>query len=236
LSKYAIYKFHYLIGAFRRAISEKEMERIQQKIYLSRKSLNSIEFGHEVLRIPLKAGEETSFELLVINRGEPTHVHFSLSTGIKDKLMIMQDKVYVIDEEKIAAIVRLPKSYAGALNESGTGAIFVSTGYGATKRSFAVEIVESKEKEKGEEREGEERELEDVTSKEKKKEKKEFTISAEERVFLSRLAISACAAIIFFVLVVLILHIGIFSDSPVYLFVSALISALLFLFIVIYNF
>ena len=73
------------------------MERIQQKIYLSRRSLNSIEFGHEVLRIPLRAGEETSFELLVINRGEPTHVHFSLSTEIKDKLMIMQDKVYVID-------------------------------------------------------------------------------------------------------------------------------------------
>ena len=205
------------------------MERIQQKIYLSRRSLNSIEFGHEVLRIPLRAGEETSFELLVINRGEPTHVHFSLSTEIKDKLMIMQDKVYVIDEEKIAAIVRLPKSYAGALNESGTGEIFVSTGYGATKRSFAVEIVEVKEKETREEWE-----LEDVTSKEK--EKKEFTISTEERVLLSRLAVSACAAIIFFVLVVLILHIGIVSDSPVYLFVSALISALLFLFIVIYNF
>ena len=79
--------------------------------------------------------------------------------------------------------------------------------------------------------------MEDVTSKEKKKEKTEFTISAEERVLLSRLALSACAVVIFFVLVVLILHIGIFSDAPpVYLFVSALISALLFLFIVIYNF
>jgi len=208
------------------------MERIQQKIYLSRTSLKSIEFGHEVLRIPVRAGEETSFELLVINRGEPTHVHFSLSKEIRDKLMIMQDKVYVIDEEKIAAIVRLPKSYAGALNESGTGAIFVSTGYGATKRSFAVEIVEVKEKERGEEQEREEWELGDV----KRKGKEEFAISAEERVFLSRLAVSACAAIIFFVLLVLILHIGLFSDSPSYLFVSALISALLFLFIVIYNF
>jgi hypothetical protein len=74
-----------------RAMSEKEMERIQQKIYLSRKSLNSIEFDHEVLRIPLKAGEETSFELLVSNRGEPTHVHLSLSKEIRDKLMLMQD-------------------------------------------------------------------------------------------------------------------------------------------------
>ncbi|MEA2076176.1 MAG: hypothetical protein U9O85_10725 [Euryarchaeota archaeon] len=207
------------------------MERIQQRIHLSRKGLNSIEFGHEVLKIPLRAGEETSFELLVINHGEPTHVHFSLSKAIRDKLMLMQDKVYVIDEEKIAAIVRLPKSYAGAVDESGRGEIFVSTGYGATKRSFAVEIVEvkEKEKEKGEERVGEERELEAVT----RKEKKGLTISAEERALLSRLAVSACAAILFAVFVLIM---GIFSESPGYLFVSALIAALLFIFVVIYNF
>ncbi|NMX21427.1 hypothetical protein C5S30_03130 [ANME-1 cluster archaeon GoMg4] len=203
------------------------MERIQQRIHLSRKDLNSIEFGHEVLKIPLRAGEETSFELLVINHGEPTHVHFSLSKEIRDKLMLMQDKVYVIDEEKIAAIVRLPKSYAGAVNESGRGEIFVSTGYGATKRSFAVEIIEVKER--LEKEKGEERELGDVT----RKEKKELTISAEERALLSRLAVSACAAVLF---AVFILIMGIFSESPGYLFVSALIAALLFIFIVIYNF
>ncbi|MHC1610753.1 MAG: DUF7524 family protein [Candidatus Methanospirareceae archaeon] len=210
------------------------MERIEQRIYLSRTSLNSIEFEQEVLRIPLRAGEETSFELLIINYGEPTHVHLSLSKEIRDKLMIMQDKVYVIDEEKIAAIVRLPKSYAGALNESGTGAIFVSTGYGATKRSFAVEIVEVKEEESGgeEEREGEERGLlEDV-----RRRSGDFAVSAEERALLSRLLVSGSAAIIFLLLLVLILHTGVLSDSPGYLFLSSLISALLFLFIVIYNF
>ena len=203
------------------------MERLQQKIHLSRTGLNSIEFGHEVLKIPLRAGEETSFELLVINHGEPTHVHFSLSKEIRDKLMLMQDKVYVIDEEKIAAIVRLPKSYAGAVNESGRGEIFVSTGYGATKRGFAVEIVEVKER--LEKEKGEERELGDVT----RKEKKGLAISAEERALLSRLAVSACAAVLF---AVFILIMGIFSESPGYLFVSALIAALLFIFIVIYNF
>lgn len=210
------------------------MERLQQRIHLSRTGLNSIEFGHEVLKIPLRAGEETSFELLVINHGEPTHVHFSLSKEIRDKLMLMQDKVYVIDEEKIAAIVRLPKSYAGAVDESGRGEIFVSTGYGATKRGFAIEIVEAKEKlekekEKGEESIGEERELGDVT----RKEKKGLAISAEERALLSRLAVSACAAVLF---AVFILIMGIFSESPGYLFVSALIAALLFIFVVIYNF
>jgi hypothetical protein len=210
------------------------MERLQQRIHLSRTGLNSIEFGHEVLKIPLRAGEETSFELLVINHGEPTHVHFSLSKEIRDKLMLMQDKVYVIDEEKIAAIVRLPKSYAGAVNESSRGEIFVSTGYGATKRGFAIEIVKAKEKlekekEKGEESIGEERELGDVT----RKEKKGLAISAEERVLLSRLTVSACAAVLF---AVFILIMGIFSESPSYLFVSALIAALLFIFVVIYNF
>jgi hypothetical protein len=211
-----------------RAMSEKEMERIQQKIYLSRKSLNSIEFDHEVLRIPLKAGEETSFELLVSNRGEPTHVHLSLSKEIRDKLMLMQDKVYVIDDEKIAAIVRLPKSYAGMTDKSGLGEIFVSAGYGATKRSFSVEIVESRETGAQKAEELTEQELEKPT----RTEKKELTLSADERELLSHLAISAFAAILFSVFLVIM---RIFSNSPGYLFFSALVASVIFIFIVIYN-
>ncbi len=204
------------------------MERIQQKIYLSRKSLNSIEFDHEVLRIPLKAGEETSFELLVSNRGEPTHVHLSLSKEIRDKLMLMQDKVYVIDDEKIAAIVRLPKSYAGMTDKSGLGEIFVSAGYGATKRSFSVEIVESRDTgaQKGEE--DKEGKLEEPT----RTEKKELTLSADERELLLHVAISACAAILFSVFLVIM---RIFSNSSGYLFFSALVASVIFIFIVIYN-
>jgi hypothetical protein len=206
-------------------------QRIQQKIYLSRKSLNSLEFEHEVLRIPLKAGEETSFELLVINRGEPTHVHFSLSPRIRDKLMIMQDKVYVIETEKVAAMVRLPKSYAGVTDESTRGDIFVSSGYGASKRAFGVEIVESDELSVRTEQAGEEPQIPDTTV----TEKKEIMLTAHEREFLSRLVISACVTSIFFILVVLMLHVGLFSDSPGGLFISALVAALLFLFLVLYN-
>ena len=208
----------------------KEMERIQQKIYLSRKSLNSIEFEHEVLRIPLKAGEETSFELRVINHGEPTHVHFSLSKGIRDKLMLMQDKAYIIDDEKVAAIVRLPKSYAGAVDKFGIGDIFVSTGYGATKRSFSVEIVEAREPETRDEEAGTGKDREVIDS--AVKEKKELALSADERELLSRLAVSAFAAILFSVLLVIM---RIFSNSPGYLFVNALIAAIVFIFIVVYN-
>jgi hypothetical protein len=211
-----------------RAMSEKEMERIQQKIYLSRKSLNSIEFDHEVLRIPLKAGEETSFELLVSNRGEPTHVHLSLSKEIRDKLMLMQDKVYVIDDEKIAAIVRLPKSYAGMTDKSGLGEIFVSAGYGATKRSFSVEIVESRETGAQKEEEDKEGKLEEPT----RTEKKELTLSADERELLLHVSVSVFAAILFSVFLVIM---RVFSNSPGYLFFSALVASVIFIFIVIYN-
>ncbi|MEA1998581.1 MAG: hypothetical protein U9N61_04555 [Euryarchaeota archaeon] len=196
------------------------MERIQQRIYLSRKSLNSIEFEHDVLKIPLNVGEETSFEIIIINHGKPTHVHFSLGEQMKDKVMILRDKVYVIDKEKIAAIVRLPKSYAGVVAELDVGEIFVSAGYGAAKKSFPVAIIEAKEERK------EEHELEAATLKEKKVTK----VSSEEKVLLQRLGVSAVAAILFFIFFVLVFY------FPPASFICALIASLLFIFIVIYNF
>ena len=199
------------------------MDRIQQRIYLSRKSLNSIEFEHEVLRIPLSVGEETSFELFIINHGEPTHVHFSLGEEIKDKVMIVQDKVYVIEKEKIAAIVKLPKSYAGAVAELGAGKIFISTGYGATKESFSVEIVEEKEKRgrKGEGIEGREEKWEMV--------EREVAVSPERMALLQRLAVSTLAIAL---LLTFIFAVIFFSVHP---FVFGLVAAMIFIFIVVYN-
>ena len=218
------------------------MDNIQQKIYLSRKSLNSIEFERDVLRIPLRAGEETSFEMSIRNHGEPMHVHFSLDDKIKDKVMVLQDKVYVIDEEKITAIVKLPKSYAGAVSE--IGEIFVSAGYGATKRSFFVEIVAAKEKEKAKEKVKEKEEAkkeEEVKEKEKVGEgvvekeirKKKRALTPEERVLVMRFAMSAVAVTFFFALLLITLYFP--PDSPLYRFVFALITSALFLFIVMYN-
>lgn len=198
------------------------MERIQQRIYLSRKSLNSIEFEHDVLKIPLNVGEETSFEIIITNHGKPTHVHFSLGEEMKDKVMILRDKVYVIDKEKIAAIVRLPKSYAGVVPELDVGEIFVSAGYGAAKKSFPVAIIEAKEERK------EEHEMEVA----KLKEKKVTKVSSEEKVLLQRLGVSAVAAILFFIFFVLVF----LFDFPPASFICALIASLLFIFIVIYNF
>jgi len=198
------------------------MERIQQRIFLSRNSLNSIEFEHEVLRIPLRAGEETSFEMFVINHGEPTHVHFSLSEEIKDKVMVLQDKIYVIDKEKVAAIVKLPKSYAGAVAELGAGEIFISTGYGATKKSFSLDIVEAEEERiAGERIEGK---LE-----EKEIEKREVTVSPERLALLRRLEVSTVA------LALLLLFVFAVFTFPVHSFIFALIASMIFIFIVLYN-
>lgn len=168
------------------------------------------------------------------------HVHFSLDDRIKDKVMVLQDKVYVIDVEKITAIVKLPKSYAGAVSE--TGEIFVSAGYGATKRSFFVEIAAAKEKEKAKEKvkEKEEAKKEDAVKEkegervvEKEIRKKKRALTPEERVLFMRFAVSAVAVTCFFALLLIILYFP--PGSPLYRFVFALITSSLFLFIVIYN-
>ncbi|MEA2032992.1 MAG: hypothetical protein U9N41_05355 [Euryarchaeota archaeon] len=201
------------------------MRKIQQRIYLSRKRVNSIEFEHEILSIPLKAGDEMSFEILIINHGEPTHVHFSLSEEVKDKVMILQDKVYVIDEEKIAAIVKLPKSYAGAVDGGlDAGNIFVSTGYGAAKKGFSVEIVE--EDAEGEIVGG----LVGESMGKKETVETEVVISPEKKALLRRLTISTLLVALFLVFVF-----AVFSFSGYPNFVFALLASMIFIFIVIYN-
>ncbi len=225
----------------------KTKTRIQQRIYLSRRAENSIEFEHEVLQIPLSVGEETSFELLIFNYGRPSHIHLSLSDEIKDRVMLLQEKTYVIDEEKIAAIARLPKSYAaagagaGELDEdSGIGEISVSTGYGAVKESFMVEIVpvheevqrqssmkrrvgerereREREQEQGDEQEG-------VRELKREHEEKKHHLNQELVRYLSVNAVSTAL----FLLSLFIISI---SAHP---FPFAIIASALFLFIVIYN-
>lgn len=194
------------------------MKGIQQRIYLSRRNLNSIEFEHEVLRIPLRVGEETSFEVFVINYGEPTHVHFSVGGEIKDKVMILRDKVYVVEKEKMAVVVKLPKSNSGIGLVSGK--IFIATGYGATKEGFLVEIVEEKMKMMKEKRG------------EKKRREKEVEVSPEERRFLLRLTVSTVTAALLLVFVFIVIT---FPLSLPYSFACSLVSSLLLIFLVIYN-
>ena len=205
---------------------------IQQLIYLSRRAENSIEFEHEVLRIPLNVGEETSFELRIINYGEPSHLHFSLSEEIADRVMLLQDKVYVIEEEKITAIARLPKSYAGTDVESGLGEITVSTGYGAVRESFMVEIVPAKG---GAKRERAEKHVTgvNVKVKEPKREAKaaaHLQAKNKRHIRHSHILVTSVSTALF----LLSLSIVSLSSYP-FSFIFAIIASALFLLIIVYN-
>jgi len=205
---------------------------IQQLIYLSRRAENSIEFEHEVLRIPLNVGEETSFELRIINYGEPSHLHFSLSEEIADRVMLLQDKVYVIEEEKITAIARLPKSYAGTGVESGLGEITVSTGYGAVRESFMVEIVPAKGRAKRERAEKHVTGV-NVKAKEPKRETKAVAhLQAKNKRHIrhSHILVTSISTALF----LLSLSIVSLSSYP-FSFIFAIIASALFLLIIVYN-
>ncbi|MHC1635319.1 MAG: DUF7524 family protein [Candidatus Methanospirareceae archaeon] len=189
------------------------MGRIQQRVYISRRDLHSLEFDYDVIRIPLRVGEETSFEIYVINYGEPTHVHFSIGEEIRDKVMILQEKVYVIKEEKIAVITKLPKNTAGI----GTikGQIAITTGYGASKRAFTVVIEEIKEQ-----------------MREERKRKKELKeVLPVESDFLFRIAISTAAIAFLFSSIFISFSLSSIHSS----FFFSLLAAFLFLFLILYN-
>ncbi len=195
--------------------------KIQQRIYLSRKGANSIEFEHEVLRIPLSIGEETSFEIIIYNHGDPSHLHFTLSEEIEDRVMLLQDNVYVIEEERIAAIVRLPKAYGGSVPEPGE--ISVSTGYGAVKKGFIVEIIPQQRPIKAK------RERTEKVIKELKDKKKELKISPPVRnTKLQRLTVTVGLASLF------MLAFGMISLS-FHPLIFAIIASSIFFLIVIYN-
>ena len=203
---------------------------IQQRIYLSRRAENSIEFEHEVLQIPLNVGEETSFEIRIINYGEPSHLHFSLGEEIADRVMLLQDKVYVIDEEKIAAIVRLPKSYAGTDVESGLGEISVSTGYGAVRESFMIEIVPEQDNKKKKERVEKHVVNQEVEAKVKVKEpKRELKVVTPQKEKLIHHLLVTLVSTVLFLLSFFIVSL---SFHP---FIFAIIASALFLLIIIYN-
>ncbi len=203
---------------------------IQQRIYLSRRAENSIEFEHEVLQIPLNVGEETSFEIRIINYGEPSHLHFSLGEEIADRVMLLQDKVYVIDEEKIAAIVRLPKSYAGTDVESGLGEISVSTGYGAVRESFMIEIVPEQDNKKKKERVEKHVVNQEVEAKVKVKEpKRELKVVTPQKEKLIHHLLVTLVSTALFLFSFFIVNL---SFHP---FIFAIIASALFLLIVVYN-
>ena len=112
------------------------MTEMQQRIHISRVEVNSIELDLEEINIPINLGEEVSFEFIIINYGNPAHVHLSASDEIRKQVSFLKDNPYVKYEERIPVILRLPKD--GGSQE---GEIFVTTGYGSKKKSFKIKML-----------------------------------------------------------------------------------------------
>ncbi|UZE91743.1 MAG: hypothetical protein IB616_03075 [Methanosarcinales archaeon] len=112
------------------------MTKLQQRIHLNRRGVNSIEFDTQELVVPLEPGEETSFDINVINYGTPTHIHLAAVGDIRDNVTFLSHNPYVRYEETIPVVVRIPredkKLYAGEIE--------VTAGYGAKKSIFTVKL------------------------------------------------------------------------------------------------
>lgn len=113
-----------------------------QTIHINRSDINSIEFDTKELKIPLSPGDETSFEIKVINYGTPTHIYLSATEAIRDKITFLSHNPYVRYEETIPIVARLPRDGKGLY----AGEIVVTTGYGAKKSGFVIKLGLEEEK------------------------------------------------------------------------------------------
>ena len=89
-----------------------------QQIHINRNRVNSIEFDDPEITVPLKPGDECSFEIPIINYGYPTHVH-----------------PYIANQEWIPVEVTLPTN-----TQQARGKIKVTTGYGSHSETFNLLI------------------------------------------------------------------------------------------------
>jgi hypothetical protein len=106
-----------------------------QQIHINRHRINSIEFTIPDLTIPLKPGNECSFEIPITNHGYPTHVHLSASDSVKKNIRFLDDNPYIISQEWVSVVVSLPLD-----TQKARGKIKVTTGYGSHREGFNVYI------------------------------------------------------------------------------------------------
>lgn len=112
-----------------------------QVVHVNRRDFNSIDFDRDEVFLPLGAGEEFSFEIAVVNHGNPVHVHFSVSESLRGYVSFLRDNPYVRFEESIPVIVRMP-SFGSV-----SGEIFVTVGYGSYKECFTLSMGEEEPEE-----------------------------------------------------------------------------------------
>ena len=196
------------------------MTKIQQRIHVSRVKANSIEFDLDEMTVPINIGDEVSIELIIINYGNPGHVHFSVSDDMRNQVSFFKDNPYVKYEERIPMILRLPKE--GGAQE---GEIFITTGYGSKKKSFKFRIPMKETKQ--------EVVVGDKLTKEVTKKEKREPRKIDLGAFLGPTQLMIPIVTIVFILFLLFLTFDVYSDRDP--FVGSLSVSILIVFLILYG-
>jgi len=106
-----------------------------QQIHINRNPGNAIEFDSPEITVPLRPGNDCSFEIVISNYGSPTHVHLSADNHVRKYVKFLHENPYVANQEYLPVVVHLP-----AEHEWVEGEIKVATGYGAQSDTFKIFI------------------------------------------------------------------------------------------------
>ncbi|MDY6931126.1 MAG: hypothetical protein SVJ22_04335 [Halobacteriota archaeon] len=196
------------------------MAKIQQRIHVNRIKANSIEFDLDEMTIPINIGDEVSIELIIINYGNPGHIHLSVSDEVRNQVSFFKDNPYVKYEERIPMILRLPKE--GGAQE---GDIFITTGYGSKKKSFKFRIPMKEMKH--------EVVVGDKLTKEVTKKEKREPISIDFGSFTSHTQLMVYSVTIVLIMFLLFLTFSVYSNRDP--FVGSLSASILIVFLTLYS-
>jgi len=106
-----------------------------QQIHINRNPGIAIEFDSPEITVPIRPGNDCSFEMVISNYGNPTHVHLSADNRVRKYVKFLHENPYVANQEYMPVVVNLP-----AKSEWLEGEIKVATGYGAKSDTFKIFI------------------------------------------------------------------------------------------------
>jgi hypothetical protein len=92
--------------------------------------------GPRSLEAPATFEAHGSFEVELVNHGEPTHVHLRLARGLDRIATVQGDNPYVGSESTERVRIRVDST-----DEEVEGALVVATGYGQEETTVAVTLV-----------------------------------------------------------------------------------------------
>ncbi len=104
-----------------------------QQIHINRNPGIAIEFDSPEITVPIRPGNDCSFEMVISNYGNPTHVHLSADKSIRKYVKFLHENPYVTNQEYMPVVANLP-----AKIEWVEGEIKVAIGYGAKSDTFKI--------------------------------------------------------------------------------------------------